>query len=155
MAENENDEQGFVVRDRRRFTGEGEIRSETASPGGDVASEGEGVPPPGAAQAAQDAMRDGPRGPGPDEARGQGGSHPIDFTTFVFSLGSSALMHLGDAPHPETGQTHQDLALARETIDLLAMLREKTRGNLSQEEERFLGSLLYDLRMRFIAAAKK
>lgn len=155
MAENEHEDKGFVVRDRRRFTGEGENRPETTSPGGDTASEGEGVPPPGAAQAAQDAMRDGPKGPGPDEAGGNVGSRPIDFTTFIFSLGSSALMHLGDAPHPEMGGTHQDLALARETIDLLAMLREKTRGNLSQEEDRFLGSLLYDLRMRFIEAARK
>lgn len=152
MAEHEHEDKGFVVNDRRRFTGEGEVRAETTS--GGSATRGEGAPPPGAAQAAQDAMRSGPRGPGPDEAHGTGEPRPIDFTTFIFSLGSSALMHLGDAPHPETGDTRVDLALARETIDLLAMLREKTRGNLSQEEDRFFGSLLYDLRMRFIEAAK-
>jgi hypothetical protein len=82
---------------------------------------------------------------------------PIDFYTFVLSLGSSAFVHLGDAPHPETGAPGApDLFLAKQTIDILAMLREKTKGNLTPEEERFLDSLLTDLRIRFVerSAAK-
>jgi hypothetical protein len=76
----------------------------------------------------------------------------IDFYTFVLSLGSSAFVHLGDAPHPETGEAQKpDLPLAKQTIDLLDMLREKTRGNLTAEEERFLESLLADLRLRYVA----
>lgn len=75
----------------------------------------------------------------------------IDFYTFVLSLGSSAFVHLGDAPHPETGEPGQpNLAFAKQTIDILAMLQEKTRGNLTSEEERFLENLLTDLKLRFV-----
>jgi hypothetical protein len=74
----------------------------------------------------------------------------VDFTTFVLSLGSSALVHLGDMSHPEAGQLTENLLLARQTIDILAMLEEKTRGNLSAEEARFLRDLLADLRLRFV-----
>lgn len=76
---------------------------------------------------------------------------PIDFYTFVLSLASSAFVHLGDAPHPETGEpVKPDLPLAHQTIDILAMLREKTKGNLTPEEEKFLENLLTDLRIRYV-----
>jgi hypothetical protein len=76
---------------------------------------------------------------------------PIDFYTFVLSLGSSAFVHLGDAPHPESGEAAPpDLGLAKQVIDILAMLSEKTKGNLTAEEERFLENLLTDLRFRFV-----
>jgi hypothetical protein len=74
----------------------------------------------------------------------------MDFHTFAFSLGSSALIHLGEAAHPETGDSQVDLVLAKETIDILGMLQEKTRGNLTPEEDRFLDQLLYDLRLRYL-----
>jgi hypothetical protein len=75
----------------------------------------------------------------------------IDFYTFVLSLGSSAFIHLGDAPHPETGEpVPADLGLAKQTIDILAMLREKTKGNLTAEEEHFMETLLTDLRLRYV-----
>ncbi len=78
-------------------------------------------------------------------------SAPIDFYTFVLSLASSAFVHLGDAPHPETGEpVKPDLPLAQQTIDILAMLGEKTKGNLTPEEEKFLENLLTDLRLRFV-----
>ncbi len=85
-----------------------------------------------------------------DEKR-TGGEQPIDFYTFVLSLGSSAFVHLGDAPHPESQKVEVDLGLAKQTIDLLGMLQEKTRGNLTPEEERFLQTLLSDLRLRYVA----
>jgi hypothetical protein len=76
---------------------------------------------------------------------------PIDFYTFVLSLASSAFVHLGDTPHPETGEAvPPNLALAKQTIDILAMLAEKTKGNLTAEEGRFLENLLTDLRFRFV-----
>ena len=78
----------------------------------------------------------------------------VDFATFVLSLSHSALMHLGEAPHPETGNVEQNLALARQTIDLIAMLEDKTKGNLTGDEERLLGQVLYDLRMRFVEVSK-
>jgi hypothetical protein len=75
----------------------------------------------------------------------------IDFYTFILSLGSSAFIHLGDAPHPETGERAEpNFVLAQQTIDILAMLEEKTKGNLTPEEERFLENLLMDLRLRFV-----
>ncbi len=78
----------------------------------------------------------------------------IDFATFVLSLSHSALMHLGEAPNPETGKVEKSLAMARQTIDLIAMLEEKTKGNLSGDEERLLGQILYDLRMRYVELSK-
>ncbi len=74
----------------------------------------------------------------------------IDFYTFCLSLGSSAFVHLGDAAHPETGQPTPDLLLAKQTIDILDMLQEKTKGNLTQEEARFLEILLLDLKLRYV-----
>jgi hypothetical protein len=79
---------------------------------------------------------------------------PIDFTTFVLSLSASAIVHLGLAPAPD-GNTHTpDFGLARQNIDILVLLQEKTRGNLSGAEERLLHQILFDLRMRFIDRVK-
>ena len=78
----------------------------------------------------------------------------IDFFTFVLSLGSSVFVHLGDAPHPETGEPlAPNLTLAKQTIDILDMLRAKTKGNLTAEEEKFLENLLTDLRLRYVTKA--
>ncbi len=79
----------------------------------------------------------------------------IDFTTFVLSLSHSALMHLGETPHPETNALEQDLALARQTIDLIGLIEEKTKGNLTGDEERLIGQLLFDLRVHFVEHTKK
>ena len=78
----------------------------------------------------------------------------IDFATFVLSLSHSALMHLGEAPNPETGKVEKNLAMARQSIDLIGMLEEKTKGNLTGEEERLIAQILYDLRMRFVELSK-
>jgi hypothetical protein len=75
----------------------------------------------------------------------------IDFSTFILSLSHSALVHLGDAPAPDgPGNPERNLPLARQTIDLLGILQEKTRNNLTGEEERLLDQALYDLRLRFV-----
>ena len=84
---------------------------------------------------------------------GEGKKDPelgIDFYTFCLSLGSSAFVHLGDAPHPESGESGADLLLAKQTIDILGMLQQKTKGNLTEEEARFLDNLLLDLRLRYV-----
>ena len=73
---------------------------------------------------------------------------PIDFSTFIVSLRTSAMMHLGAAPEREG----IDLALARQEIDLLGILEEKTRGNLTGDEERLLSQILFDLRTRYLSA---
>ncbi len=81
---------------------------------------------------------------------------PVDFSTFALSLATSALYHLGVMGDPEQGETapEPNLPLARQTIDTLEMLQQRTRGNLDDEEVRLLDSLLYELRMRFVEAGK-
>ena len=78
----------------------------------------------------------------------------IDFATFILSLSHSALMHLGEAPHPETERVEVNLPLAKQNIDLLGLLEEKTKGNLTGDEERLLAQVLFDLRMRFVERSK-
>src|SRR4030095_6265656 len=63
----------------------------------------------------------------------------VDFHTFVLSLGSSALLHLGELEHPDVGAPQKDLPLAKHTIDILVMLEEKTRGNLTPTEDKVIG----------------
>ncbi len=77
---------------------------------------------------------------------------PMDFNIFVLSLNASALIHLGEAPDAQ-GQQQCNLPMARHTIDLLGMLEEKTRGNLSGHEEHLLHQVLFDLRMRYTKKA--
>ncbi|MFW2389863.1 MAG: DUF1844 domain-containing protein [Polyangiales bacterium] len=77
----------------------------------------------------------------------------IDFNTFILSLSTSALMNLGKLPGAEDDST-VNLAHAKQSIDCIALLEEKTRGNLTGEEERLVTEVLYDLRLRFVAATK-
>jgi hypothetical protein len=79
---------------------------------------------------------------------------PVDFGTFVLSLGSSALVHLGEIARPDGAEAQESLLLARQTIDLLAMLEEKTKGNLTDAESRFLRDLLADLRLKFVEKSR-
>jgi hypothetical protein len=80
----------------------------------------------------------------------------IDFTAFLLGLASSALIHLGAAPNPEAGgRVTVDLVQARQSVDLLSLLREKTRGNLTAEEERLFDNLLADLRLRYVEASRR
>ena len=75
----------------------------------------------------------------------------IDFSTFLLSLSTSALYHMGVVLHPESGEAAEpNPMLARQTIDTLEMLHEKTRGNLDDEEKKLFEGLLYELRMRFV-----
>ncbi|MDY7030635.1 MAG: DUF1844 domain-containing protein [Thermodesulfobacteriota bacterium] len=79
----------------------------------------------------------------------------MNFPTFIFSLNSSALFHLGEIPDPETNAREKNLPLAKQTIDIISMLKEKTKGNLTDDEQKFVDSILYDLRMRYVEATKK
>ncbi len=80
----------------------------------------------------------------------------LDFTTFVMGVIGSAFVHLGDAPDPDAGgeAAEPNLMIAKQDIDLLALLQDKTKGNLTGEEERVLNQGLYDLRMRYVEVAK-
>ncbi|MBQ7457385.1 MAG: DUF1844 domain-containing protein [Desulfovibrio sp.] len=74
----------------------------------------------------------------------------VTFQTFILSLASSALVQLGEVPDPTSGQKHTDKTLAEHSIGILDMLKEKTRGNLSSEEEQMLSSLLFETKMKFV-----
>jgi hypothetical protein len=124
---------GFKVTDRRSFAGPAEASSEEP-----------GAPPPAAPATPQEPLRSSP----------VTGMPPVDFHTFVLSLGSSALLHLGELESPDGDTRERDLGLAKHTIDILAMLREKTRGNLTPAEAKLIESLLYDLRLKYVEALK-
>ncbi len=74
----------------------------------------------------------------------------ITFSTFILSLNTAALVHLGELPDPVTNKKQVNLTLAKHTIDTLEMLKEKTKGNLSVEEEKLLQSILYELKLKFL-----
>jgi hypothetical protein len=79
----------------------------------------------------------------------------VSFVAFIFSLASNAAVHFGDLPDPLTNETRPaDLEAAGQLIDILAMLEEKTRGNLTAEERQLLDQVLFELRMRFVEARK-
>jgi hypothetical protein len=79
----------------------------------------------------------------------------ITFTGFVLSLATTAAVHFGDIDDPNTGQRNEpDLVAAKQMIDLIAMLQDRTKGNLSEPEERMLDDLLYELRLRFVEAQR-
>jgi hypothetical protein len=94
-----------------------------------------------------------PEGRVKDEA-GQCVMPEVSFVSFVVSLNTTALFHLGELAHPETGQKLIDLELAKHTVDTLAMLAEKTRGNLDAQENELLTKVLYELKMRFVKASE-
>ena len=77
----------------------------------------------------------------------------MNFNSLVFSLSSSALLHIGEIADPNTGEKKKDLPLAKHAIDTVAMLKEKTEGNLTEEEVKFIDMILTDLRWRYVKAA--
>jgi len=85
-----------------------------------------------------------------ESAEGTGQIPPASFASHVLMLSTGALQHLGLIANPLTQKEEKNLPLARHTIDTLQVLKEKTKGNLEEEEERLLDELLYDLRMKFV-----
>lgn len=78
----------------------------------------------------------------------------VTFSTFVMSLNTSILFHLGELADPETGQTVKNSELARHAIDTLVVLEQKTKGNLTEEEAELLKNILYDVKIRFVKSVK-
>ena len=87
-------------------------------------------------------------------ANNSGGLPEVTFSTFILSIGSSALVQLGEVPDPETGQTMENLLAAKHSIDILSMLQEKTKTCLEQDAQQLLDTLLYDLRMKYVMKTK-
>lgn len=92
-----------------------------------------------------------------EKGAGKNASQPlpeIDFSSFIFSLSTSALLHLGEVPDPTTKKREKNLPLAKQTIDILGMLKEKTKGNLTPDEEKLIENILTDLRWRYVREVK-
>ncbi len=137
MSQDEEEQaaRGFKVSDRRRFVDDAEPAEEKReAPAPEPA-------PPAAAE---------PRGAADDLPP----RHEMNFTTFVISLSTQALMCLGEVPDPAAARG-PDLSAAKELIDLLGILRDKTTGNLEAAEDQLLSSILYDLRMRYVEVSRK
>ena len=79
----------------------------------------------------------------------------VDFPTFIMSLSSSAYYHLGDMPDPATGKKELNLPAVQQTIDMLNMLKAKTKGNLKEDENKLLEQLIYELQVKYVAKSKK
>ncbi len=146
MAEKEEDK-GFSVKDRRFFSETGESRpaeEKTAAGVGEEKEETPGREEPKKEKAGK------PDGEKPKEAQKEYAYPEVNFSYFVLSLHTSALFHFGDFQDPASGETEKNIGAAKQTIDILAMLKEKTAGNLSENERHLLDSVLFELRMRFV-----
>jgi len=84
----------------------------------------------------------------------RGAAPEIDFTTLIMSFASASMIGLGMVPDPAMGTTQKNLVIAQQNIDIITLLKEKTRGNLTQEEDRLIDQILYELRMYYIEALK-
>lgn len=84
-----------------------------------------------------------------------GGGFQIDFSTFILSLTSSAFYHLGDVADPTTGKKETNLPAVEQTIDMLRMLKDKTQGNLTDDEAKLTEQLIYELQMKFLAKSQE
>ena len=95
-----------------------------------------------------------PQRTGADAQTGQQDSGPseLDFSTFVISLATSAQVGMGAVPHPETNQTAENFPAAKQMIDILALLKEKTKGNLTDDESSLLEQVLHTLRLHYVRA---
>jgi hypothetical protein len=127
-------DEGFVVRDRRGESGDN--RASTAS-SGTTSAQGQ---PPSSSSAGN-----------PPQSSGA----PVTFSSFVISLGSSSLMLMGEQLDPQQSPIPVNLPQAKEIIDLLSVLDEKTKGNLTSEEQAVLRDMLYALRMKYVSLTSK
>jgi predicted secreted protein len=142
------EEKGFVVKDRRIFTeedketGAGDEKTQT-----DPSTDEEVQSQPSTEKARE---TEAPEPSKTDASEEQPQFPEINFPTFVVSLNASALLHLGAIEDPTTGQKTKNLPMAKQTIDILSMLEEKTAGNLNNEEKNLLKNILYDLRLMYV-----
>ena len=130
---------GFVIKDRRSFDESGELKEEQE----DKKQEPKEKTEPRTSEK-ETKSETQERGPLPE----------VNFQSLIFSLSSSALFHLGEIADPQTGQKQKDLPLAKHSIDTIALLKEKTKGNLEDEEQKFIDNILTDLRWRYVKATE-
>jgi len=140
----EENQSAFKVTDRRLFNSDGTLREEALELQSAAAAVAPVLNSEGAAFEAGSA-HDFPE-EDPDALPEQ-----TMFTEFLMGVASSAFIYLGMVEHPATGRRQVDLGAAKESIDMLTMLREKTKGNLTRGEEKFFADLLSDLHLQYIS----
>jgi hypothetical protein len=130
MAE---EEKGFVIKDKRSFDEKGELKDTKLE---------------------EEAKKEVPEAQTPKKEAEHPPLPEISFNSLIFSLSSTVLFHLGEIADPQSGKKTKDLPLAKHTIDTIAMLKEKTEGNLTEEEKKFIENILTDLRWRYVNSTK-
>ncbi len=167
MAEEEDKERGFKVADRRRFSAEGEAKPEVeekpaVEPAKPIEKPVEAhshahdephihSPSEGAqAEASAAYERAASSQPGAADL----GPQDLTFASFVVGLSTEALALMGEMPHPATGARILDLIGAQQIIDIVGILQDKTRGNLSHDEDTLIDAILFDLRMKYVEKAR-
>jgi hypothetical protein len=141
--EEDKKEKGFVIKDRRLFDESGSVRQEETP-------KQEEKKPEAAAQEAGTAPEEAPASETDDTSVPE-----INFASFLFSLSTTAMYHFGDFPDPVTKESSRNLPAAKQTIDILSILKTKTEGNLSEDEKQLLDGILYELQMRFVKEMTK
>lgn len=138
MEEEKKKEKGFVIKDRRLFDESGDARKEAEAPVAEKKAESEADDTKVAPETAE--APESEEGPLPE----------INFTSFIFSLSTTAMYHFGDFPDPVTQKGQRNLPAAKQTIDILSILKTKTEGNLDEDEQQLLERMLFELRMRYV-----
>jgi hypothetical protein len=153
----EGEEKPIRVVDRRMFTPEGDLRPdfEAEEPAPEAAKPSESAAPPESRSTSEVPPATSESAP-PDDAEHApaAGEARSEFARFVTSLATTAYSALGLLADPSTGVRHRDLAVARQMIDWLAILEQKTRGNLSFEESDLISRVLYELRLAYVEVGR-
>jgi hypothetical protein len=157
MVSEEEKEQtkGFKVDDRRRFSAEGELKPEHRGPE-QATAQSNATPSTSETGTSQTDTQTRPQQTQAARAFSQRGEDApeITFATFVVGLSTQALVHLGEVPDPHTNAAVADLPAAQQLIDIIAMLENKTRGNLDRDEQAMLEAILFELRMKYVERAR-
>lgn len=154
MAKDKNRAEPIKVTDKRIFTAEGEIREEYRASVTPTDPSNQPPPPPPSEQEPSKPADASPEEKG-KKIRDKGANPGTPFTNFIESLIVNAYMSLGMLRNPYQPQTTVDLPAARQMIDIITMLSEKTRGNLTEEEAEFLGAHLGELKLAYVQRSKQ
>jgi hypothetical protein len=157
-----DEEKGFSVKDRRRFNQDGSVRPEEENQAGPETEKPEAQPVGASHDAESEAKAEAQfeEAKAQDEAaessreQDRGPLPPVEFSGLILSLSHAAMMHLGQIPDPNTGQPRMDKELARHTIDTIGMLKDKTEGNLTPDEQRLIDHALTELRLAYVRLNK-
>lgn len=150
----ESKEKGFVIKDRRLFDESGAVRAEEGRTEERKPAPGVEEPQVPPEEKAPPEEKTPPEEETPPQQEEQVFPE-INFTGFIFSLSTTAMYHFGDFPDPVTKETRKNLPAAKQTIDILSILRTKTEGNLDEDEKQLLDGILFELRMRFVKEMSK